>query len=331
MFGGSYLVRRVFFALLVVWAASSLIFFLPRLIHQNALEERFSDDGARVSDTRRAANVQFQERFGFNRPLWSQYASHLWRLARFDLGYSMSYYPVTVKEILKESAAWTIGLVAFTTVVAFGAGTVMGGLLAWPASPRWLKLSFLPFVTLSAMPYYLIALMLVFIVAFRLGWFPIAGGNSLGTLPEPSLKFAADVVLHGFLPAMSIILAATGAWALQARGMLVTVMGDDFITLAESKGLRRRRLFLRYALRNALLPQVTGLAVSLSTIVSGVVLVEVIFRYPGIGETLYWAIRRGDYFVISGLVYVVIITLAIALLLIDLAYPRIDPRIRRQF
>ena len=322
--------------LLVIWVASSLIFFMPRLIHQNAIEQRFRDldsigaQSGQMSEARREIARQYQERFGFGRPLWSQYLRHLGKLARFDLGYSMSYYPVTVKEVLRDSVFWTLGLLSVTTSVAFVLGTAMGGLLGWPALHGWARASFIPLVTLSALPYYLLALALVFVFAFRLEWFPLSGAYRPGTLPEFSFKFVGDLFSHALLPAISIILASAGVWALQMRGMIVTVLAEDYVVMAQAKGLRRARVFLRYALRNAMLPQVTGLAISLGTVLSGVVLVEVIFRYPGIGDALHRAIRRGDYFVISGLVYVVIISLALATFLLDVSYPRLDPRIRRR-
>jgi peptide/nickel transport system permease protein len=315
---------------LVVWVASSTVFVLPRLTGLNALEQRIraaEQPGARVTETQRQAAAQYRERFGFSRPMWVQYRDHLWRLARFDLGYSMAYYPVTVNEILRESLPWTVGLLALTTLIAFVGGSLTGGLLGWAASNRWAGIGAAPLLAISAVPYYLLALLLIFVFAFRLGWFPLSGAYGFGVIPELSWRFAGDVVSHAALPALSIVLASTGFWALSMRGMVVTVLAEDFMTMADAKGLNRVRVFTRYALRNALLPQVTGLALSLGTVFTGVVLVEIVFRYPGIGDVLYGAVRRGDYFVVSGVTYITILAIAIATLLMDLAYPLLDPRI----
>ena len=328
---GSYVFRRFLFMLFVVWVASSLVFFLTRLTGQDGLERRFRVDEARMSrmtEAQQEGARKLEARFGFSRPLWQQYVSYLWRLARFDLGYSMTYYPITVNRIVADSVFWTLGLLSVTTVLAFVAGTVLGGLLGWPDSPGWFKVAFVPVMTLSAVPYYLLGLLLVFLLAFRLSLFPLSGGYTPGTLPERSLKFAWDVVNHSLLPALSIIVSSVGFWALSMRGMVVTVQGEDFMMQGRAKGLKRARLFLRYGIRNAMLPQATGLAISLGTILSGVVLVEIIFRYPGLGDALHRAIRRYDYSVISGLIYVIVLSLAFATFLIDVLYPRLDPRVR---
>jgi peptide/nickel transport system permease protein len=328
---GVYLFKRALLMAVVVWVASSAVFLLPRLTGLNALEQRIrgaEQPGARVTETQRQAAALYRERFGFSRPMWTQYRDHLWRLAKVDLGYSMAYYPLTVNEILRESLPWTLGLLTVTTVFAFAGGSLAGGLLGWAASNRWAGVCAAPLMAISAIPYYLLALVLIFVFAFRLGWFPLSGAYSFGTLPETSWRFAGDVLSHAALPALSIVLVSTGFWAVSMRGMVVTLLAEDFMTMADAKGLRRLRVFTRYALRNALLPQTTGLALSLGTVFTGVVLVEIVFRYPGIGGVLYSAVRRGDYFVVTGVTYVTILAIAVATLLMDLAYPLLDPRVR---
>jgi len=308
------------------------MFFLPRLTGFNALEGRIlmaERPPESATESQKAAAELYRERFGFSRPLAVQYVRYMWRLARFDLGYSMAYYPVTVKEVLGRSLPWTIGLLAVTTGVAFVLGSVIGGVVGWSTSTRWATAAMTPLMALSAIPYYLLALLLVFVVAFRLGWFPMSGAYGIGVIPELTWRFAGDVLHHAVLPAVSVVLGATGFWALSMRGMIVSVLSDDFMTLAEAKGLRRLRIFARYALRNALLPQVTGLALSLGTIFTGLILVEVVFRYPGVGDALQRAARRGDYFIVSGITYVTIVAIALATFIMDVTYQLIDPRVAR--
>ena len=156
---------------------------------------------------------------------------------------------------------------------------------------------------------------------------PIFGGYSAGASPALSWRFASDVLQHALLPALSIVLVATGGWALGMRGMMVTTMGEDYVTFAEAKGLKAPTVFLRYCLRNAILPQVTALALALGQILSGAVLVEVIFGYPGIGTLLFQAIRENDHFVIQGVVFTVIVALGFTTFVIDVIYPWLDPRI----
>lgn len=330
---GIYLLKRALLMVVVVWIASTAIFFLPRLTGLGALEQRIKaaeQPGARVTELQREAAQRYRERFGFSRPIWSQYARHLWSLARFDLGYSMAFYPVTVSDILRQSLPWTLGLLTVTTALAFVAGSLLGAFVGWSGGGRWAGLAALPFMAISAVPYYLLALGLIFVFAFRLDWFPLGGAYGIGMFPEKSWAFVGTVVHHSVLPALSIMLVSIGFWALSMRGMIVTVLAEDYMTMAEAKGLRRVRVFARYALRNALLPQATGLALSLGTLFTGVVLVEIVFRYPGVGDVLHRAIRRGDYFVVSGITYVTILAIATATFLMDVTYPLLDPRIRRR-
>jgi peptide/nickel transport system permease protein len=184
-----------------------------------------------------------------------------------------------------------------------------------------------PVMMLGAIPYFLLGLILVYIFGFVLGLFPMFGGYRPGTIPTFTLPFVLDVVRHTFLPALSIILVSMGGWALGMRSMMIMTQGDDYVIFAEAKGLRDRTIFTHYAIRNALLPQVTSLALALGTIVAGAVLVEVIFGYPGIGTVLYQAIRGSDYYLVQGIVFVVIVSIGLATFVLDIIYPLLDPRI----
>jgi peptide/nickel transport system permease protein len=185
----------------------------------------------------------------------------------------------------------------------------------------------MPLLTLSAIPYYILGLILVYFFAFRNPWFPLTGGYDVGKQPEWTFSFALDAIHHSILPALSIILVQLGSWALGMRGMMVMTEGEDYMTYAEARGIAPRTIFLRYGLRNAMLPQVTSLALSLGTIASQAVLVEVVFGYPGIGTLLYRSITGVDYFLIYGIVLLVVFSIALVTLLLDLIYPLLDPRI----
>jgi peptide/nickel transport system permease protein len=167
------------------------------------------------------------------------------------------------------------------------------------------------------------------LLAFKLPLCPISGGAPSGVLPSLSFSYIVTVIYHTMLPALSIVLAATGFWALGMRGMMVTTQGEDFMVMAEAKGLKGWRVFLHYGMRTAILPQITGLALSLGHIVSGALLVEIIFQYPGVGTLLYRAISGFDFFTINGIVFFVIVGVGVATLLLDLSYHLLDPRIRR--
>jgi peptide/nickel transport system permease protein len=325
-----YLARRIGVFLLIVWLAATLNFFLPRLSGQDPVRATLLQQaslGGHVQAGLEAMVKEYEQRFGLDRPLWKQYVTYLRDVSRFDFNYSISSYPRTVNEIIAEAIPWTVGLLGVTTALSFTIGTLLGALLAWPGAPRWMRLLMPPLWALHAIPFFLLGLILMYVLAFRMQLLPMFGGYTAGAFPGPTLTFAGDVIAHAILPALSIVLVATGGWALGMRGMMVTTQGEDYVTFAEAKGLRRATIFLRYCVRNAILPQTTALALALGNILSGAVLVEVIFGYPGVGTILFHAIRENDHFLIQGIVFTVIVALGVATLILDVLYPLLDPRI----
>ncbi len=325
-----YLLRRVGVFLLIAWLAASLNFFLPRLTGQDPVRVKLLQQaqlGGHVQAGIEEMVREYDRRFGLDRPLWVQYLAFLRDAARLDFNYSIANYPRTVNEMIAEALPWTVALLGTTTVVSFALGTFLGALLGWPGAPRWMRWLMPPLWALHAIPFFLLGLILIYLFAFRIPVLPMFGGYSAGAFPAFTLAFVVDLVRHAILPALSIVLVATGGWALSMRGMMVTTQGEDYVIFAEAKGLRSLTIFLRYCVRNALLPQATGLALALGQIVSGAVLVEVIFGYPGIGTVLFQAIRENDHFLIQGIVFTVIVALGLATLILDAVYPLLDPRI----
>ena len=318
----------VFFV--IVWLAASLNFFLPKLSGQDPVRTKLLQQaqlGGYVQQGIDEMVKVYEARFGLDRPLWEQYLSYLGDVVRLDFNYSIANYPRTVADMIAESIPWTVGLLGMTTLLSFVIGTILGALLAWPRAPRWMAWLMAPLWALHAIPFFLLGLILMYLLAFQIPLLPIFGGYSPGVTPSFSLSFILDVARHAVLPSLSIILVAIGGWALSMRGMMVTTMGEDYVTFAEGKGLSNLTIFMRYCLRNAILPQITALALALGQILSGAVLVEVIFGYPGIGTLLFQAIRENDHFLIQGIVFTVIVSLGLATLILDLFYPLLDPRI----
>ena len=325
-----YLAKRFAVFLLIVWLAATLNFFLPRLSGQDPVRATLLQQaqlGGYVQAGLEAMVKEYERRFGLDRPLWVQYVAYLGDVCRFNFNYSISNYPRTVNEIIGEAIPWTVGLLGTTTVLSFTIGTLLGALLAWPGAPRWMRVLMPPLWALHAIPFFLLGLILMYVFAFRIQLLPMFGGYTAGAFPALTLAFVGDVLTHSILPALSIVLVATGGWALAMRGMMVTTQGEDYVTFAEAKGLTRFTVFLRYCVRNAILPQTTALALALGNILSGAVLVEVIFGYPGVGTILFHAIRENDHFLIQGIVFTVIVALGVATLLLDVIYPLLDPRI----
>lgn len=328
-----YILKRIGVFLIIIWLAATVNFVMPRLAPVNPIREKLlqavSFGGAGKIDMERVVKT-YEEKFGLNQPLWKQYLNYLWDMARLDFGISLANFPSQVLDIIMRALPWTITLLLLTTLIAFGLGTLLGALIAWPRTPMIFQILVAPLLTLSSIPFYTLALILVYLLAFTWKIFPLSGGYTLGSMPSLSLNFLKDALYHSMLPALSIVLASIGSWAIGMRGMIISGLGEDYITFAEAKGLKGREIFLRYALRNALLPQVTALALSLGYIVSGAVLVEVVFGYPGVGTVLYQAIRTFDYFVIYGVVMMLILAIGLATLVMDLIYPLLDPRITYQ-
>jgi peptide/nickel transport system permease protein len=325
-----YVAKRLSVFLLILWLAASLNFFLPRLSGMDPVRQKLlaqAQLGGYVQTGIEAMVKEYEQRFGLNRPLWRQYLTYLSDVSRLDFNYSIANYPRTVNAMIVEAIPWTVGLLGMTTLLSFTIGTILGALLAWPRAPRWMQWLMPPLWALHAIPFFLFGLLLMYALAFRVGLFPMFGGYSAGAFPGLTVEFVTDVLAHAILPALSIVCVATGGWALGMRGMMVTTQGEDYVIFAEAKGLRSLTIFLRYCVRNAILPQTTALALALGQILSGAVLVEVIFGYPGIGTVLFLAIRENDHFLIQGIVFMVIVALGLATLLLDLIYPLLDPRI----
>jgi peptide/nickel transport system permease protein len=325
-----YIAKRFALLLAVIWLAVTVNFFLPRLSGTNPIREKLLQQaltGGYVQAGIQEMVKEYEAKFGLDKSLWEQYISYMADMIRLDFNYSIANYPKRVLDIMLEAMPWTIGLLGMTTILAFALGTLLGAVLAWPRTPRYLQFLLPPLLTLSAVPYYLLGLVLLWIFAFQAKWFPIFGGYTPGTFPSATPEFWFDVARHSVLPALSIILASVGFWALGMRAMMVTTQGEDYMTFAEAKGLKGPTLFLRYAIRNALLPQTTSLILTLGHILSGAVLVEIVFAYPGLGTVLYRSIREYDYFLIQGITFTVIVSIAFATFLLDLIYPILDPRI----
>ncbi|MCB0062700.1 MAG: ABC transporter permease [Caldilineaceae bacterium] len=327
----SYILRRIGIFLLIVITAVTLNFFIPRLRSTNPIQSRMNQLAAQggVYENQIQELIKiYNQKFGLDKPLWQQYLNYWRDLLHLDLGVSVAYYPQTALEMIARSAPWTLGLLTVATLIAFALGTLLGALMAWPkTSSVAIALSPL-FMTLSAIPYYLLGMLFIYLIAMRWRLLPVGGAYTAGMTLAWNWQMALDIAHHAILPAASIVLSGIGFWGLGMRAMMTTVLGEDYLHMAEAKGLKPRTIFLDYALRNALLPQVTSLAISLSLVMSGAVLVEVIFGYPGVGNLLFKAISGNDYFVIQGISLFIILSIGVVLLALDLVYPLIDPRIR---
>jgi peptide/nickel transport system permease protein len=325
----TYFVRRIGMFLLVVFVAASFNFFIPRLAPGNpigAITSRMAQASAGIENGQ-AMFEAYRKRFGMDDPLYIQYARHMWNTLRFDFGESLSAYPAQVWDIIGPAIGWSISLIGVSVIITFALGVTIGALLAWKGTPQLVK-SLLPMTMIGGvLPYYLLAILLLYIFAFTTKLLPMKGAVDSGLVKGLNWPFIQSAIEHAILPALSIILTSLGGWALTMRSLMVSTIGEDYMLLAEAKGLRRGRILWWYAVRNAIPPQLAHLAIALGYVVSGAILVEIVFSYPGLGYQLYQSIINSDYTVIQGITFILALSVGLSVLFIDLVYPRLDPRV----
>ena len=323
-----YAVRRLGFFVFTLWAALTINFLLPRLMPGNpALAMLAKFHGQLTPQTLKALDILF----GINthKTLIEQYFTYLHQVLTFNFGISLDFYPKTVSSVIGGAIWWTVGLVGVTTVLAFVLGTGLGIVSAWR---RGGKLdSVLPpvFVITSAIPYFWMGMVLVLIFGITLHWLPYVGGYNVSTdTPSLSLSYFGDIIQHAILPAAALLITTIGTWILTMRNTMITTLAEDYVRMARAKGLPGRRIMVDYAARNAILPNLTGFAMSLGFVVSGAILIEYVFNYPGVGFMLLQAVQGEDFPLMQALFLLITVAVLVAILLADIATALLDPRTR---
>jgi len=322
-----FALRRTGFFALTLWAALTLNFLLPRVMPGNPVEAAIAS--LRVPLTPSEINA-IAAQFGIesHQGLLSEYFTYLGHTLTGNLGVSFVHYPTPVTTYIATGIWWTVGLVGTATVLAFVVGTAVGAIAAWRRGSR-LDSTLPPLLVFTtAIPYFWIGLMLILVFSTLLGWLPSKGGYSLGATPSLSLSFVGDVLQHAILPAAALIITSIGAWVLTMRNTMVGTLTEDYVRMARAKGLPARRIMLHYAARNAILPNLTGFAMSLGFVVSGAILVEYVFNYPGVGFMLLQAVESNDYPLMQGLFLLITVAVLLCIVLSDVATAILDPRTR---
>jgi peptide/nickel transport system permease protein len=319
--------RRVVFYLITALAAITVDFFIPRLMPGNPVEAVLAHLQGQISaSTVNSLAVQFgvQTKEG----LFGQYLNYLSNILHGDFGISTSYYPSTVSSVIKSALPWTLGLVGVATVISFVLGTLLGVLVAWRRG-GWLD-NLLPAMTFfQAAPYFFIAFLALELFAVRLGWFPTGRAYNQLDFPALTLPFAGDVLSHAALPALTIVVCSAAGWIVGMRNVMVTTMDEDYVLVAQAKGLGKRRV-VWYAARNAVLPSVAGFSLAIGFIVSGALLTEIVFSYPGVGWILLQAVNNRDYPLLQGIFLIITFAVLAANLAADFVYVMLDPRTRQE-
>jgi peptide/nickel transport system permease protein len=325
-----YLLRKVVLFIVTLWAAITLNFILPRLMPGSPVDAalgKLASAGVPITNAeRRAVEIQLGVPHA---NLFTQYWDYLRNLVTLRFGTSYSFPSETVAQTIGKAVPWTLVLVGATTIFAFIAGTLLGVYAGWRRGRLADSTVTIGATFFGAFPPFWLGLLLLYLLAFKYGWFPIKGGYAPGTSPNLSSSFLGDAVRHSVLPALTLVITTMSGWVFGMRNNIINTLFEDFVTFAEANGLRTRTVALLYAARNALLPNVTSFGLSLGAVVGGSVLVEGVFSYPGVGNLLYIAVTNHDFPLMQALFLAITLSMLAAIFIVDLLYVRLDPRVRR--
>jgi peptide/nickel transport system permease protein len=328
---GIYLLKRFAQFILVVFVGISLTFFITHLTPIDPVEQMVAGMTAfGQSDPQAVAMMReaLRELYGTGGPILEQYVTYWRRLLALDFGPSLSAFPTPVSVLVARALPWTIGLLFTCTLIAWILGNLLGGLAGYYRDNRALKLLGVIAMGFHPIPYYIIAFVLLIIFGFLWPILPISGGAAQNLPRGFNLDYISSVLRHSILPAVSIILVGIGGWFMGMRALVSNIVTEDYVIYAELGGVARRRIVPFYVMRNALVPQITGLAMSLGAIFNGAIIVEFVFSYPGLGRLLISAVYAGDYGLVLGVAAISIIAVSAAVFLIDVLYPVFDPRVQ---
>jgi peptide/nickel transport system permease protein len=320
-----FIVRRVVFYLVAAWVALTINFFIPRAMPGNAVQAVMSKFPNLTPSAYRALEAML----GVGHPgsIWHQYWAYLVDISHFNFGVDVSQYPASVSSLLVQTIPWTITLVGTATLIAFFVGTALGIMAGWRRG-GWLDRVLPGLMFFQAMPYFFLALILLELLAVRAHIFPLGQGYTGGLIPGWHWDFISSAIYHSLLPAFTIILASVAGWMLQMRNVMLTTTGEDYVLAAQAKGLSSRRVVWTYATRNAILPQLQGFGLAVGFVVSGAIVMEIVFSYPGIGLLLFNAVTSNDYPLMQAIFLVITFAVLLANLIVDLVIVVADPRAR---
>jgi len=322
-----FIASRSAFYLFTAFAAITINFFLPRMMAGDPVTAYMHRNAGQISpDAERSLRILF----GLDKDssVWDQYTSYWQLLFSGDLGRSFSNGLAPVGEVISSALPWTLGLVGIATVMSFLLGTATGALIGWRRGSKADVI--VPISTFfSTVPYFWLGLIAIAVFSSTLGWFPASHAYDKGSAPAFTADFVGQVIAHGALPAITIVVASLGGWILGMRNMMLTVLDEDYITVAQAKGMPNRRVLWNYAARNAMLPQLSSFALSIGFIVGGTIVMEMVFSYPGIGKLLLDATTAKDYPLMQGVFLIITMAVLCANILADVAYAVLDPRTRQ--
>ncbi len=330
----NYLFPRIFQFWLVIVLGVTLTFIIPRLSPVDPVEAQISRvmmSGSMVDpDAIISMRDTLTEMYGLGGSTLQQYFAFWARLIRGDLGPSLSYFPTPVSQLIVRAMPWTFGLLMTSIMISWIIGNILGAMSSYYEKNRAIKIIDIFSQAVRPIPYYIMALVLLVVFAYYIPIFPFNGAYPPGTKIEPTLSFALTVIWHSILPLLSLVLIGIGGWFIGMKSLTSNIISEDYVVYAENTGLRKNKILNQYIIRNAMLPQITGLALQIGLIFGGALIMEVVFGYPGMGWLTYQAVLSNDYTLIMGITLLSIIGVATMVLILDLIYPFFDPRVRYQ-
>jgi len=328
----SYLIPRLIQYFLVIFVGLTAVFIIPRLAPndpvQRTIAQLRSMGGYLDPGTINNFIEDLNEMYGLEGSMLEQYGAFWARLFRGDFGVSFFQFPTPVNTLIATALPWTLGLLLITTVLSWTLGNILGGLAGHYSRAGWSRLLDTFTMLIRPIPNYIFSFGLLLLLAYVFKLFPVSGGTAIGRQADWSWAFIVDVLRHAFLPALSLVLLGTAAWFQTMKLVVQNVNAENYVNYAKLGGIKQSRIVSRYVIRNAMLPQITVLALQVGQIFSGALITEIVFSYPGLGLLLYNAILTGDYNLIMGITALSILGLTTGILLIDLLYPLFDPRVR---
>ncbi len=330
-FYAKYIAQRLLQFLLVVFIGINLTYVITHATPIDPVEQSIAAVTSFGNTSPEAINMMRQslrELYGLTGGPYEQYVNFWRRIAVADFGPSLSAFPTPVSTLIARALPWTIGLLTTATLLTWALGNLLGGLAGYYQNKRALKILAVVAMGLHPVPYYIVAFVLLVMFGYLWPLLPIAGGYGMNIQQGFNLTFVLSVLKHSILPALSLMLVGLGGWFLGMRSLVSNIVSEDYVIYAELAGVDKSRILGSYVMRNALLPQVTGLALSLGAIFNGAIITEQVFGYPGVGSLLVSAVYAGDYGLVLGVATISILGVATAVLIIDLVYPLFDPRVR---
>lgn len=327
-----YLIPRMIQYVLVIFLGITAVFIIPRLIPNDPVMRTINELKARGSTldpgTMDEIINDLTEMYGLKGSWPEQYSAFWGRLFKGDFGVSFFQFPTRVNQLIATAMPWTLGLLLSTTFFSWTLGNIIGGLAGYYSRKGWSRVLDTIAMIVRPQPYYIFAFGLMLLLAYVVRWFPVAGGTELGRIPAFNWEFIKDMLWHSTLPALSLVILGAAVNFQTMKLIVQNTNSENFVQYAKLGGVTEGRIVSKYVIRNAMLPQITGLALSLGQIFSGALITEIVFSYPGLGTLLYNSIVTGDYNLIMGITIFSIVAITTAILALDLLYPLLDPRVR---